>query len=60
MGEEFVEILKDVYALQCIRDNLWRAEENVISMADIDNQQASIQARIANLPGHSLFQSAAI
>ena len=55
MGDEFIEILKDVYALQCIRDNLWCAKENVISMAYIDNHQANIQSRLVGLSSHSSF-----
>ncbi|PCH00714.1 Hypothetical protein PENO1_046560 [Penicillium occitanis (nom. inval.)] len=49
LGDQFIEILKDVYALQCIRDNLWCAKENVISMAYIDNHQANIQSRLSHL-----------
>lgn len=55
LGDEFIEILKDVYALQCIRDNLWCAKENVISMAYIDNHQANIQSRLVGLSSHSSF-----
>jgi hypothetical protein len=50
LGEEFVEVLKDVFALQCIRDSAFFGEEDVISMARIDNHQASIQSRLVNLP----------
>lgn len=55
LGEQFIEILEDVHALQCIRDNLWRAKENVISMAYIDNHQANIQSRLVGLSSHSSF-----
>lgn len=56
LGEQFIEILEDVHALQCIRDNLWGAKENVISMAYIDNHQANIQSRlVGGLSGHSSF-----
>jgi hypothetical protein len=50
LGDEFVEVLKDVYALQCIRDrSLYFGPEDVISMARIDNHQASIQSRLVSL-----------
>ncbi|RAO72778.1 uncharacterized protein BHQ10_008790 [Talaromyces amestolkiae] len=56
LGEQFIEILEDVHALQCIRDNVWGAKENVISMAYIDNHQANIQSRLVEgLSGHSSF-----
>ncbi|KAJ5997315.1 N-ethylmaleimide reductase [Penicillium canescens] len=50
LGQEFVEVLKDVFALQCIRDSTFFGEEDIISMAHIDNHQASIQSRLVNLP----------
>lgn len=53
LGEEFVEVLKDVYALQCIRDSALFGIEDVISMAYIDNHQASIQSRLVSLPNRS-------
>ncbi|QGA21253.1 hypothetical protein EYB26_008963 [Talaromyces marneffei] len=60
LGDEFIEILKDVYALQCIRDNLWGATEAAISMAYIDNHQANIQSRLiwrtSVIPSHLSLQ----
>lgn len=53
LGEEFVEVLKDVFALQCIRDSALFGKEDVISMAHIDNHQASIQSRLVSLPNSS-------
>ena len=50
LGYAFVEILKDIFALQCIRDSAILGEEDVISMAQIDNHQASIQSRLVSLP----------
>jgi hypothetical protein len=50
LSEEFVEVLKDVFALQCIRDSAFFGKEDVISMAHIDNHQASIQSRLVSLP----------
>lgn len=49
LGEEFVEVLKDISALQCIRDSALFGHEDVISMAHIDNHQASIQSRLVTL-----------
>ncbi|KAF2818020.1 putative N-ethylmaleimide reductase [Mytilinidion resinicola] len=53
LGEEFVEVLKDISALQCIRDSTFFGREDVISMAHIDNHQASIQSRLVSLPNQS-------
>ena len=53
LGEEFVEVLKDVFALQCIRDSTLFGREDVVSMAHIDNHEASIQSRLVSLPNHS-------
>jgi hypothetical protein len=53
LGEEFVEVLKDITALQCIRDSGFFGREDVISMAYVDNHQASIQSRLVNLPNYS-------
>ncbi|KAH9904174.1 hypothetical protein F4778DRAFT_734284 [Xylariomycetidae sp. FL2044] len=49
---DFVELLEDVHALQCVREGgRFPAEEFALSMARLDNQQASIQSRLASLPG---------
>lgn len=53
LGEEFVEVLKDVYALRCIRDYSLFSSEDIIAMAHVDNHQASIQSRLVSLPYHS-------
>lgn len=53
LGESFIEIIKDVFALQCIRDSALFGNEDVISMAHIDNHQASIQSRLVSLPNYS-------
>jgi hypothetical protein len=53
LSEEFVEVIKDVFALQCIRDSALFGIEDVISMAHIDNHQASIQSRLVRLPDSS-------
>lgn len=53
LGEEFVDIIKDVHALQRIRDTISFGRTDVLSMARIDNHQASIQSRLVNLPNPS-------
>lgn len=53
LGEEFIEVLKDVSALKCIRDSALFGTEDVISIAYIDNHQASVQSRLVNLPNCS-------
>lgn len=53
LGPEFVEVLKDVYALQRIRDTALFGAEDEISMARIDSHQASIQSRLVSLPNGS-------
>lgn len=50
LGQDFVEILKDVFALQCIRDTEILEKEEAMPMAHIDNHQASIQSRLVSLP----------
>ncbi|KAJ5748800.1 N-ethylmaleimide reductase [Penicillium nucicola] len=52
LGSSFVEVLKDVFALQCIRESTYFEKEDTIAMAHIDNHQASIQSRLAHLPNH--------
>ncbi|OQE04766.1 hypothetical protein PENVUL_c030G04018 [Penicillium vulpinum] len=46
LDQNFVEILRDVFALQCIRDSPILGTEGPMSMAHIDNHQASIQSRL--------------
>ncbi|KAJ5294173.1 N-ethylmaleimide reductase [Penicillium antarcticum] len=50
LGADFVDVLKDVFALQCIRDSTFFGKEDTIAMANIDNHQASIQSRLVSLP----------
>ncbi|OQD81347.1 hypothetical protein PENANT_c028G03103 [Penicillium antarcticum] len=49
LGADFVDVLKDVFALQCIRDSTFFGKEDTIAMANIDNHQASIQSRLSHL-----------
>ncbi|KAJ5689261.1 N-ethylmaleimide reductase [Penicillium macrosclerotiorum] len=53
LGTDFIEILKDIYALQCIRDSPILGKEDEMPMAFIDNHQASIQSRLVSLPDAS-------
>lgn len=53
LGKEFVDVLKDIYALQCIRDSTFFDREDAVEMAHVDNHQASIQSRLVSLPNHS-------
>ncbi|KAJ5392723.1 hypothetical protein N7465_011697 [Penicillium sp. CMV-2018d] len=50
LGQDFIEILKDVFALQCIRDTEILDKEEAIPMAQVDSHQASIQSRLVSLP----------
>lgn len=52
---EFIEVLEDIHALQCIRDSSHVAASDAVSMAQIDNHQASIQSRLVNMPETSGF-----
>ncbi|KUJ15540.1 uncharacterized protein LY89DRAFT_648891 [Mollisia scopiformis] len=53
--EEFVEVLKDIHALQCIRDSSDFIAEDTLMMVNLDNHHASIESRLAGLPNSSLF-----
>jgi len=49
LSKEFVEVLEDIHALQCIRDFARSASWDILSMAHINNHQASIQSRLVGL-----------
>ncbi|KAI9164011.1 Serine/threonine-protein phosphatase 6 regulatory ankyrin repeat subunit C [Paramyrothecium foliicola] len=49
LTQDLVEILEDINSLGCIRDMAYHGSDDVLSMARIDNQQASIQSRLAEL-----------
>lgn len=55
LGAEFIEILEDINALQLIRDFSQFPADDILSMSQIDNQQASIQSRLVDLPRLSGF-----
>ncbi|CAI7634804.1 unnamed protein product [Penicillium pancosmium] len=56
LGESFLDILRDIFALQCIRDSALFGQEDVISMAHIDNHQASIQSRLSYISSQLLSE----
>lgn len=47
---EFLEVLKDIHALQCVQDLPGYDCQDPIEMLRIDNQQASIGSRLVDLP----------
>lgn len=53
LDDEFIEVLRDVYALQCIRETSFFGAEGVMTMAHIDNHQASVQSRLVALSSGS-------
>ncbi|KAH6991320.1 hypothetical protein BKA56DRAFT_473886 [Ilyonectria sp. MPI-CAGE-AT-0026] len=48
--EDFIEVLKDIHALQCVQDFPGYTCQNPIEMLRVDNQQASIGSRLVDLP----------
>lgn len=46
---EFIEVLEDIHALQCIREFAPPASSDKLPMALINNHQASIQSRLVGL-----------
>jgi hypothetical protein len=53
LTKEFVEVLEDINALQCIREVPWFTKINIMQMAYINNHTASIQSRLVDLPNLS-------
>ncbi|KIX00586.1 uncharacterized protein Z518_09651 [Rhinocladiella mackenziei CBS 650.93] len=53
LTNDFIEVLEDIHALQCIRECAHFAGRDVLSMAYINNHQASIQSRLVDLVGLS-------
>lgn len=54
--DEFIEVVKDINALQCIRNSPNFVCDDTIGLLHIDNQQASIESRLWALPRGSSFQ----
>ena len=50
---EFIEVLEDIHALQCIREVPRLTNGDVMLMAHINNHTASIQSRLVGLPNLS-------
>ncbi|KAM3066693.1 hypothetical protein ACMFMF_010198 [Clarireedia jacksonii] len=53
LTKELVETLEDIHALQSIRELSSSSSYNPVSMAHINNHQASIQSRLVGLVYHS-------
>ena len=53
LTEEFIEVLEDIHALQCIREFSRSTSRDILLMASINNHQASIQSRLEGLLGLS-------
>lgn len=49
LTKEFIEVLEDIHALQCIRELTSSPSRNMLSIAYINNHQASIQSRLVGL-----------
>jgi len=47
---DYIEVLKDIHALQCIQDLSGYSCQNPVEMLRVDNHQASIGSRLVNLP----------
>ncbi len=57
-AEDFIEVLKDIHALQCLTDLPGYSCQNPVEMLRVDNQQASIGSRLVDLPKLSAFTEA--
>ena len=55
LSEDFVEVLKDIHALRCIRDSRQFVGFDTAALARIDNHQASIQSRLESSPRRCAF-----
>lgn len=53
LTKEFIEVLEDIHALQCVRETAPSGFDDEIRMARIDSLQASIQSRLVSLPTSS-------
>ncbi|KAK2029181.1 hypothetical protein LX32DRAFT_617604 [Colletotrichum zoysiae] len=48
--EDFIEVLKDINALQCVQELPGYSCQNPVEMLRVDNHQASIGSRLVDLP----------
>ncbi|KKP04932.1 hypothetical protein THAR02_02953 [Trichoderma harzianum] len=55
---DYVEVLKDIHALQCVQDLPGYSCQNPVEMLRVDNQQASIGSRLVDLPKLSPYMEA--
>jgi hypothetical protein len=46
LNDEFVEVLKDIHGMQCIRGSPDFSPDDALTIAHIDNHQASVESRI--------------
>jgi hypothetical protein len=53
LTKEYIGVLEDIHALQCIRDVPRFTKGDVMQMARINNHTASIQSRLVGLPNLS-------
>lgn len=56
LDKDFIEVLKDVHALTCIRDSPVFMHEDTISMMHVDNHEAWIQSRLSEMTNLSYLQ----
>lgn len=56
--ENFLEVLRDIHALQCVQDLPRYSCQNPVEMLRVDNQQASIGSRLVDLPKISITMEA--
>jgi hypothetical protein len=55
-SDEFLEVLKDVHALKCMRDSPIFKYDDTASMVQMDNHQGWIQSRLCELPEQQFIQ----
>lgn len=55
LTKDFIEVLKDINALNCIRDLRRFSKRDVMQMAHLNNHTAWIQSRLVALPNPSLL-----
>ncbi|PKK46282.1 hypothetical protein CI102_8665 [Trichoderma harzianum] len=55
---DYVEVMKDIHALQCVQDLPGYSCQNPVEMLRVDNQQASIGSRLVDLPKLSPYMEA--
>ncbi|KAL5336855.1 hypothetical protein BJX70DRAFT_371325 [Aspergillus crustosus] len=53
---EFIEVLEDLHALQCIREVPYYSKADIMLMMHVNNHTASIQSRLVGLPRSGIVQ----